>query len=65
MKEVITILAKIESLCETVSEQISIEPKWTDVVTGKHKRVADVRQENIYRIPVINNWYELPCSSEE
>jgi hypothetical protein len=67
MKEVIstednTILAKIGSLCETVSEQTSIEPKWTDVVTGKHKRIVNGRRENIYRIPVINNRYKLLCN---
>jgi hypothetical protein len=57
-------LAKIECLCENVSEQTSVEPKWADVVTGRHKRAASDRRENIYRIPVINNRYELPCSSE-
>jgi hypothetical protein len=31
-------------------------------VTGRHKRAA--RRENVYRIPVINNRYELPCNSE-
>jgi hypothetical protein len=62
--EVNTILAKIESLCETVSEQTSIKPKWTDVVTGRHMRAANDRRENIYRIPIINNRYELPCNSE-
>jgi hypothetical protein len=64
MTEVNTILARIESLCETTSEQTPVKPKWTDVVTGKHKRVANVRRENVYRIPVISNQYELPCSSE-
>ncbi|PNF34016.1 hypothetical protein B7P43_G03479 [Cryptotermes secundus] len=54
MKEVIS----TESSCETVSEQTSIEPKWTDVITGKHKRIANDRRENIYRIPVINNRYK-------
>jgi hypothetical protein len=47
-----------------VVEQTSFELKWADVVTGRHKRAANDRRENIYRIPVINNRYELPCSSE-
>jgi hypothetical protein len=69
MKEVIaievnTILTKIESLCEIVNDQTQSEPKWTDIVTGRQKRNANSRHENIYRIPVINNRYEFPCSSD-
>jgi hypothetical protein len=61
--EVNNILAKIRSLCETAGEQTSIKPKWTDIVTGRHKKIVN-KQENTYRIPVINNRYELPCNSE-
>jgi hypothetical protein len=53
LTEVNAILAKIESSYETTSEQMSIEPKWTEVVTGRHKRDTNGRCENIYRIPVI------------
>jgi gamma-glutamyl phosphate reductase len=62
LMEVNTVSAKIKSLCETVSEQTSNEAKWSDVVAGKHKKVAYGRQEKIYPIPVIKNCYELLCS---
>jgi hypothetical protein len=51
--EVNIILAKIESLYETTSKETSIEPKWTEIVTGRHKRDTNGRHKNIYRIPVI------------
>jgi hypothetical protein len=51
--EVNNILAKIESLYETVGEQTSIKPKWTDIVTGRQKIIVN-RQENTYRIPIMN-----------
>jgi TolA-binding protein len=51
--EVNIILAKIESLYEIASEQMSIELRWTEGMTRRHKRSNSDRRDNIYRIPVI------------
>jgi hypothetical protein len=35
--EVNIILAKIERLCEIASDQAPMDPRWTEIVTRKHK----------------------------
>jgi hypothetical protein len=62
--EVNIILTKIESLYETGSEQTSVEPRWTEVITRRHKKSNSDRRDNIYRLPVITNRYKLSCDIE-
>jgi hypothetical protein len=62
--EVNTILAKIESLYEIANEQTSVEPRWTEVITWRHKRSNSDRRDNFYRIPFIKNRYKLSCDIE-
>jgi hypothetical protein len=69
VKEVISIeiniiSAKIESLCKTVNEQSLIEPRWSEVASGRYKRNYSDTYNNTYRIPVIINRYELPSGIE-
>jgi hypothetical protein len=63
-ENVISIQHYTEKVEQNVNDQTQSEPKWTDIVTGRQKRTANSRHKNIYRIPVINNHYKLPCSSD-